>query len=225
MCCDDDIIDLGCWQSCDSIKTLIEIEYEGYFRISYNFNGAIDNRRFKGTIDNGKLVLPAGLFNEDYVTRFELFDDEKVKIGCYKVKIYPTQEYVQKSIIPIVTASDYNCSEGNELQLPSPESSVTFALRFEFTAEDQLRLLNDGSKFRIGFEGFGEFNVTNLTAGLLFNGSFEVDDINALTIPFGCDIEILVESCPSEIVIKLISYSNMKDENLIFNIPTQIIYD
>lgn len=215
MCCDDDIIDLGCWQSCDSIKTLIEIEYEGYFRTSYNFNGAIINRRFKGTKDNGKLVLPAGLFNEDYVTRFELFDDEKAKIGCYKVKIYPTQEYVQKSIIPIVTASDYNCSEG----------SVTFALRFEFTAEDQLRLLTDGSKFRIVFEGFGQFNVTNLTAGLLFNGSFEVDDINALTIPFGCDIEILVESCPGEIVIKLVSYSNMKDENLIFNIPTQIIYD
>ena len=213
MCCDDDIIDLGCWQSCDSIKTLIEIEYEGYFRMSYNFNGSIINRRFQGTRLNGKLVMPAGLFNEDYVTRFELFDDEKVKIGCYKVKIYPTQEYVQKSIIPIVTASDYNCSEG----------SVTFTLRFEFTAEDQLRLLTDGSKFRIGFEGFGEFNVTNLTAGLLFNGSFEVDDINALTIPFGADIEIFVESCPSEILIKLVSYSDMKDENLIFNIPTQNI--
>jgi len=215
MCCDDDIIDLGCWQSCDQIKTLIEIEYEGYFRITYLFNGAIINKRFKGTKDNGKLVLPAGLFNEDYVTRFELFDDEMVKIGCYKVKIYPTQEYVQKSIIPIVTASDYNCSEG----------SVTFGLSFTFTTEDKYRLLQNGSKFQIGFEGFGEFYASNLTAGLLFNGSFEVDDINALTTPFGCDIELLVESCPSEIVIKLISYSNMKDENLIFNIPTQIIYD
>jgi len=220
MCCDDDIIDLGCWQSCDSIKTLIEIEYEGYFRISYNFNGAIDNRRFKGTIDNGKLVLPAGLFNEDYVTRFELFDDEMTKIGCYKVKIYPTQEYVQKSIIPIVTASDYNCSEG----------SVTFTLRFEFTAEDQLRLLQNGSNFRVQFEDFGSYNISNynisnLTSGLIYTTGFEVSDINALTTPFGCDIEILVESCPSEIAIKLVSYSNMKDENLIFNIPTQIIYD
>jgi len=215
MCCDDDIIDLGCWQSCDSIKTLIEIEYEGYFRISYNLNGAIINKRFKGTKDNGKLVLPAGLFNEDYVTRFELFDDEKVKIGCYKVKIYPTQEYVQASIIPIVTASDYNCSEG----------SVTFTLRFEFTAEDQLRLLQNGSNFRVQLEGFGSYNISNLTSGLIYTTGFEVSDINALTIPFGCDIEILVESCPSEIVIKLISYSNMKDENLIFNIPTQIIYD
>ena len=215
MCCDDDIIDLGCWQSCDSIKTLIEIEYEGYFRISYNFNGAVINRRFKGTIDNGKLVLPAGLFNEDYVTRFELFDDEKAKIGCYKVKIYPTQEYVQKSIIPIVTANDYNCSEG----------SVTFALRFEFTAEDQLRLLQNGSNFRVQFEGFGSYNISNLTSGLIYTTGFEVDDINALTIPFGADIEIFVESCPSEILIKLVSYSDMKDENLIFNIPTQIIYD
>jgi len=215
MCCDDDIIDLGCWQSCDSIKTLIEIEYEGYFRISYNFNGAIINKRFKGTIDNGKLVLPAGLFNEDYVTRFELFDDEMTKIGCYKVKIYPTQEYVQKSIIPIVTASDYNCSEG----------SVTFTLRFEFTAEDQLRLLQNGSNFRVQLEGFGSYNISNLTSGLIYTTGFEVSDINALTIPFGCDIEIFVESCPSEIAIKLVSYSDMKDENLIFNIPTQIIYD
>jgi len=216
MCCDDDIIDLGCWQSCDQIKTLISIDYEGYFRMTYIFNGAVINGRFKGTKDNGKLVLPAGLFNEDYVTRFELFDDEMVKIGCYKVKIYPTQEYVQKSIIPIVTASDYNCSEG----------SVTFTLRFEFTAEDQLRLLQNGSNFRVQFEGFGSsYNISNLTSGLIFTTGFEVSDINALTIPFGCDIEIVVESCPSEIAIKLVSYSDMKDENLIFNIPTQIIYD
>jgi len=216
MCCDDDIIDLGCWQSCDQIKTLISIDYEGYFRMTYIFNGAVINGRFKGTIDNGKLVMPAGLFNEDYVTRFELFDDEMVKIGCYKVKIYPTQEYVQKSIIPIVTASDYNCSEG----------SVTFTLRFEFTAEDQLRLLQNGSNFRVQFEGFGSsYNISNLTSGLIFTTGFEVSDINALTIPFGCDIEIVVESCPSEIAIKLVSYSDMKDENLIFNIPTQIIYD
>ena len=213
MCCDDDIIDLGCWQSCDSIKTLIEIEYEGYFRMSYNFNGSIINRRFQGTRLNGKLVMPAGLFNEDYVTRFELFDDENVKIGCYKVKIYPTQEYVQSSIIPIVTASDYNCSEG----------SVTFTLRFEFTAEDQLRLLQNGSNFRVQFEGFGSYNISNLTSGLIYTTGFEVDDINTLNIPFGCDIEIFVESCPSEILIKLVSYSDMKDENLIFNIPTQNI--
>ena len=215
MCCDDDIIDLGCWQSCDQIKTLISIDYEGYFRMTYIFNGAVINGRFKGTKDNGKLVLPAGLFNEDYVTRFELFDDEMVKIGCYKVKIYPTQEYVQKSIIPIVTASDYNCSGG----------SVTFGLSFTFTTEDKYRLLQNGSKFRIVFEGIGSYNISNLTSGLIYTTGFEVSDINALTTPFGCDIELLVESCPSEIVIKLISYSNMKDENLIFNIPTQIIYD
>ena len=215
MCCDDDIIDLGCFQSCDQITTLIEIPYEGYFRLTYLFNGAVINRRFKGTRVNNKLVIPSGLFNEDYVTKFELFDDEETKIGCYKVKIYPTQEYVQASIIPDVIVEDYSCTGGE----------VNFRLLFEFTAEDQARLLTDGSKFRIVFVGVSDCSVSNLSSGLIFNGSFEVDDINTLPIPFGADIQIIYDSCPTEIMLKLVSYLGMKDENLIFNIPTQVIYD
>ena len=222
MCCDDDIIDLGCWQSCDSIKTLIEIEYEGYFRISYNFNGAIINRRFKGTKDNGKLVLPAGLFNEDYVTRFELFDDEMTKIGCYKVKIYPTQEYVQKSIIPNISIQNYSCVGGG----------ITFQLDFEFDdINDMYKVFKNGSFFRFSFianDGTQEAGtLTNLSSGLIDSGGIEIDDILLVPNPFSCDVELVGNIsgvCPTTLAFQLDSFSNM-NENTIFNIPTQIIYD
>lgn len=213
MCCDEDVIFLGCFQSCEPIQTEIDRDYEEYLRVKQDFNGAVINERFLGTLNDGKLVIPAGLFNEDYMTQFELLTDAGVRIGCYKIKTYPTQTYVQKSIIPTVTVSDYECIDG----------TISFNLSFLFTAEDQGKLFKNDSFFKVGFIGGSVTEYDNFSNGLNYTTGFIIENIDNLPRPFGCSVLMQAADCSTDIVIYLQSYSNLKDENLILNIPHQII--
>lgn len=213
MCCDENVIFIGCFQSCDNIQTLILLDFAGYYRLRYEFNGAVINKRFYGTLTDGKLLIPKGLFNENSSQTFELTDDEGVLIGCYKITIYPTQQYVVPSIIPAVNISNYNCINGD----------VTFTLGFGFTAWEQADLFKTGSKFKISFIGASSATYINFSAGLDYTSMFEITDFDALPLNFGCDVQIQSVGCETPIYIQLVTYSNLRDENLIFNIPPTLI--
>jgi len=213
MCCDEDVIFLGCFQSCEPIQTEMDRDYEEYLRVKQDFNGAVINQRFLGTLNEGKLVIPSGLFNEDYMTQFELLTDAGEHIGCYKIKTYPTQTYVQKSIIPTVSVSDYECIDG----------TISFNLSFLFSAIDQERLFKNSSIFKVGFIGGLVTEYGNFSNGLNYTTGFVIENIDNLPRPFGCSVKMQAADCKTDIVIYLQSYSNIKDENLILNIPHQIV--
>lgn len=213
MCCDENVMNIGCFQSCDNIQTLIEVDFAGYYRLRYEFNGAVINKRFYGTLNNGNLIIPKGLFNENSSQTFELTDDEGTLIGCYKITIYPTQQYVVPSIIPVINITNYACIDGD----------VTFTLGFGFTAQQQADLFKTGTKFKISFIGASSVTYTNLSAGLSYTSMFIIDDFDLLPLNFGCDVSIQSAGCETPIYVQLVSYSDLRDENLIFNIPPTLI--
>lgn len=94
-CCNENIIDLGCVDSCNKIiltlGTGVYAPNELY--IMYEYNGAIKKILITIISDTGEPIIDMSIFNEDYVIKFSLYKvSDNTLLNCYKVKVLPCEQ-------------------------------------------------------------------------------------------------------------------------------------
>ena len=91
-CCENPI-DLGCVSSCDDVVTNITASCAQQYLVTFEFNGATFSRRVSHNDDAGYFTIPAGTFNENYNTTFQVYDQAGEFVACYKVKTTPSASF------------------------------------------------------------------------------------------------------------------------------------
>lgn len=94
LCCENPY-DLGCHSACAPIITNIVQPQQGYYIISYTFNGALITREWLATPVGGFLEIPSYIFNESANVTFQIYDGNSVFINCFKAKILPSNSTLQ----------------------------------------------------------------------------------------------------------------------------------
>ncbi len=113
ICCDNPI-NLGCFHSCEDIRTNVTLDGLGTYTMSYEFNGAVITRQFSSNSVNSRLEIPYNYFNEDYYYTLKLYDNQGIYINCFKFQISPSNKIsnVLNSINSVTTFEFDQCTSG-----------------------------------------------------------------------------------------------------------------
>lgn len=111
MCCEE-VIDLGCVNSCDDIVTPVELIGTDTYYVRYMFNNSEIERTFTATGVDGYLEVPASIFNEFGPVTFALYDSQDAFINCYKFDVSPRTVIVEDTeLITVLNSSVEYVSE------------------------------------------------------------------------------------------------------------------
>ena len=163
MCCENPPIDLGCVGSCDPIITNVVSNCATSFTMVFEFNNTVITRPLSYT-GTGYVSVPPGIFPENSVVNFKLYDSAGVFINCFVVRItvgmiktYPTGEELTSRIL----LTKELCQDG----LPSSLLPVTVDVLF-----NDITLLQTGSLFTIEQNyisgGVIPYSITAVSSGI-----------------------------------------------------------
>lgn len=85
-CCENPI-DLGCRSACAPITLPVVISETAFYTIVYEFAGALISREFEAVPVDGYLQVPSYVFNESQYVTFQIYDNDKVLVGCFKASM------------------------------------------------------------------------------------------------------------------------------------------
>lgn len=224
MCCDNPI-DLGCVNSCENITTNIVVSCSNSYTIHYEFNGAVINYTMQA--NSGYLTIPAGIFNEDYSTTFQIKDTSGQIIGCYKVNISPSivspLQVVNDVLNSHINLEMELCEEGVPTSLQPVNVSIVLNDSSLLQAGSTIALdLNLDPSLIFGFTSLNT-NAYTVTAGPIIT-IVNIDEIVNNTI--NLLLNIVVETCNTsfEGQLSVSCFSNLPSTTLIgLQTPSNII--
>ena len=85
-CCENPI-DLGCRSACAPITLPVVISETAFYTIVYEFAGALISCEFEAVPVDGYLQVPSYVFNESQYVTFQIYDADKVLVGCFKARM------------------------------------------------------------------------------------------------------------------------------------------
>ncbi len=196
ICCDNPI-NLGCFNSCEDIRTNVTLDGLGTYTMSYEFNGAVITRQFSAYSVNNRLEIPYIYFNEDYNYTLKLYDNSGVYINCFKFQISPSNKKYNgfESINSVTTFKFEQCLNGQlvgkfEIEFSSLEQFQNGS-KFRFTPDIEWSLPEDIS-----------YNLVALSSGvMLYTPYVEITDIDDLNQPIIIQITINNPDCENVMFI------------------------
>jgi hypothetical protein len=197
MCCENPPIDLGCVGSCDPIITNVVSNCATSFTMVFEFNNTLITRPLSYT-GTGYVSIPPGIFPENSVVNFKLFDSAGVFINCFVVRInvgmimtYPAGEELTSRIL----LTKELCQEG----LPNSILPVTVDVLF-----NDITLLQVGSLFTIEQNyisgGVIPYAITAVSNGINVIGDMivlqNIEDIGGNNVRL--EINYVIPNCSHE---------------------------
>lgn len=211
MCCDE-VIDLGCVNSCDDVVTPIALIGTDTYYVRFMFNNSLIERVFTTTGVGGFMEVPASVFNEFGPVTFSIYDSQDEFINCYKFNVSPKTTVTEDT--ELITSLSSSVEYVSESCDGTYTNVILQVLLSDYT------LFNDDAViyFRVNKSIPTEARFTNQDGSSIITGSTS----NAFTIPDASGItgsnmflvlHVANAGCASQIAIEIsvLNYSGLID--------------